>query len=152
MFNSEITPEKMVVARRSFPIGKGTFQGRAVKLRGGNKLGIIYREDWREFDVEFEWIWYNQVIELPRGSWSFIKFLLHFEEGTQGTTGLLDFTKLQEIYHLGKNRLFFSRGSMHEKNRSQLMLDLFINSILTLKFDLQNRTCPNDPQNGWICG
>ena len=29
-----VRPWKMVVGRRSFPIGKGTFQGRTVKLRG----------------------------------------------------------------------------------------------------------------------
>ena len=34
-FNSEFTPEKMVVGRRSFPIGKVTSQGRTVKLWEG---------------------------------------------------------------------------------------------------------------------
>ena len=31
-----VSPCKMVVGRRSFPIAKGTFQGRTVKLWGGN--------------------------------------------------------------------------------------------------------------------
>ena len=37
-----IAPGKMVVGRRSFPIGKVTFQGRAVKLREG----VSWDLDW----------------------------------------------------------------------------------------------------------
>ena len=51
----------------------------------------------------------------------------------QGTTGLLGFTKLQEIYHLGKKKDgFLTAGRCMKKNWSQLMLDLFINSTLKL--------------------
>ena len=35
VFHSEFSPENGGKGRRSFPIGKVTFQGRAVKLQGG---------------------------------------------------------------------------------------------------------------------
>ena len=44
--NSNITPEKMMVGRRSFPIRKATFQGRTVKLREGS--GFVYPVSWSQ--------------------------------------------------------------------------------------------------------
>ena len=109
MFNSEFTPEKMVVARRSFPIGFGElFRGELLNFGGG---GVISWElstgkieenlmwNLNEFDI-IKSLNCREAVGLLSSSYCILK-------RAQGTTGLLGFTKLQEIYHLGKKSMVF---------------------------------------------